>query len=336
MPEEFGKTPEPSYIELYRSGKLKRRAGLLRDRLGSCDICPRHCGINRLTGEMGFCRTGRLASVSSFCAHRGEEPAISSARGSGTIFFANCNLRCVYCQNYQISQNYGHQPENEVTPHVLARQMLYLQDELNCHNINLVSPSHVVPQIVESLVEAAHLGLHIPLIYNTSSYDGMASLQALDGIMDVYLADLRYADNTPALKYSQAPDYAVRAREAITEMYRQVGDLVLDSDGSARKGLIVRHLILPNGIAGSKESLTWLAEEVSSTVTVSIMAQYYPAYLASGIPELTRTITRQEYREVVEMVDTLGLENGWIQELASADNYKPDFKRRQHPFQPEQ
>jgi putative pyruvate formate lyase activating enzyme len=318
---------QPGYLELYRSGELQRRAESLLSRLESCALCPRQCLVNRLDNETGFCNTGRLATVASAGAHHGEEPALSGSKGSGTIFFANCNMTCVYCQNYQISQQYKKDQTKGITPQVLARHMLSLQDQAGCHNINLVSPSHVVPQIVEALVEAVQMGLHSPLVYNTSSYDGIETLKALDGIIDIYLADLRYASDKNADKYSQAPDYVARARENIREMYRQVGDLVLDGNGIARRGLIVRHLILPAGIAGSAESLTWLAREISPAVTVSIMAQYHPCYLATAIPELAKTITRQEYYEVMELLDKLEMENGWVQEMSASGNYIPDFER---------
>ena len=250
-----------------------RRADSLEARLGSCDICPRGCGVNRLEGETGFCHSGRLPVVASVCAHQGEEPAISGSRGSGTIFFGNCNLRCVYCQNHQISQDFEAQRSNGITPPALAEQMLYLQNKLGCHNINLVSPSHFVPQIVRAVLEAVPMGLHLPLVYNTSSYDCAETLKELDGVVSSYLADLRYASNECGQKFSEVADYAERARAAIKEMYRQVGNLAVDDEGVARRGLIIRHLILPNRLAGSEQSLNWLAKEVSPGVAVSVMSQ---------------------------------------------------------------
>ena len=216
--------------------------------------------------------------------------------------------------------------------HALAERMLYLQDELGCHNINLVSPSHFVPQLVRAVLEAVPMGLRLPLVYNTSGYDSLKTLKELDGIMSVYLPDLRYASDRWARKFSQAPGYVAHARVAIKEMHRQVGDLVLDGVGVAQQGLIVRHLILPNGLAGSEDSLTWLVREVSPAVAVSIMSQYFPAYLASQIPYLSRTITASEYSEVAILVDRLGLENGWRQEMGAAENYLPDFRRQGEPF----
>lgn len=323
---------EPGYITLYRSGELKCRADALESRLASCDICPRECRIDRLEGEWGFCRTSYRPVVAAVCSHHGEEPAISGNRGSGTVFFGNCNLRCVYCQNHQISQPRARRPFPEMDFRTLAERILYLQDELDCHNINFVSPSHFVPQLVRTVLEAVPLGLHLPLVYNTSSYDSLSSLRELDGIVDIYLADIRYGSDRWAKKYSRAPDYVRHARAAIQEMYRQVGELVLDDAGVARRGLIVRHLVLPNGLAGSEASLTWLVNEVSPTVTVSIMSQYYPTHRALRIPALSRRLTADEYSEVVGLVERLGLENGWVQKMGSSDSYLPDFEHAGHPF----
>ena len=212
---------EPGYISLYQSGELERRARALEARLAACDICPRECGANRLEGKVGKCHSGILPIVASFCAHRGEEPALSGSRGSGTIFFGNCNIRCVYCQNFQISQSPEIQKNNEVSTQVLAERMLYLQNELHCHNINLVTPSHFVPQIVMAVLEAVPKGLRLPLVYNTSSYDSVKTLRELDGIISIYLADIRYASNELGRKYSRSRNYADNARAAIIEMQRQ-------------------------------------------------------------------------------------------------------------------
>ena len=322
----------PGYIALYRSAELKHRAEALEARLSACDICPRECGVNRLEGERGFCHSARRPIVSSVCAHHGEEPVLSGSRGSGTVFFGNCNMRCVYCQNHQISQDYKAQKGNEIETRLLAERMLFLQDELGCHNINLVSPSHFVPQIVRAVLEAVPMGLRLPLVYNTSSYDSVDTLRELDGIVSIYLADLRYASNKWGWKFSRARGYVEIARAAIKEMYRQVGNLIVDEHGIAQKGLIVRHLILPNGIAGSKGSLTWLAREVSPRVAVSLMSQYFPAHLAPRIPLLSRTISSEEYNEVMELVEKLGMENGWLQGMDAAHHYRPDFARDGHPF----
>ena len=324
---------EPSYLRLYRSGELSCRAEVLEARLASCDICPRECHVNRLKNERGFCHSGYLPVVCAVCDHHGEEPVISGARGTGAIFFGNCNMRCVYCQNYQISQDPEHQSSKELDFHTLAQEMVYLQDELRCHNISLISPSHCVPQLVRAILEAVPMGLRVPIVYNTNGYDSVASLRALDGIVDVYLPDLRYASNAWAARLSHTADYVTRARQAILEMRRQVGDeLVLDDSGLAQRGLIVRHLILPNGLAGSRRSLTWLLRKVSPKVTVSIMSQYYPSHLAFQIPQLRRKISVVEYLAVLKLVDELGLENGWIQEMDAAENYLPHFDRDGHPF----
>jgi putative pyruvate formate lyase activating enzyme len=322
-----------SYL-LLGSGELEGRAGRLEARLEKCDICPRKCGSNRLKGEKGFCRSGALAVVSSACDHHGEEPALSGTRGSGTIFFGNCNLKCVFCQNHQISQPERGEGGRETDAAALAGWMIYLQDKLGCHNINLVSPSHFVPQIVRALMLAAAAGLKIPLVYNTNAYDSPDTLHELDGIVDIYLPDIKYADDRLAMKYSQAKGYVAHSRAAISEMYRQAGDLVTDENGVAQRGIIVRHLILPNDIAGSEDSLAWLAKEVSPAVTVSVMAQYYPSHRARKVPLLSRKISYTEYRRVVKLVEKLGLENGWVQDMAAPENYLPDFDRPGHPFKP--
>ena len=325
-------TVEPGYIALYRSGELEHRAESLEARLSSCDICPRECGVNRLENELGFCRSAYLPVVAAVCAHHGEEPVISGSRGSGTVFFGNCNMRCAYCQNHQISQGASEQSK-EIDSHALAERMLYLQNELGCHNINFVSPSHFVPQLVRAVAAAVPMGLRLPLVYNTSSYDSIKSLRELDGIINIYLADLRYASNKWGRKFSRVSDYVERAHDAIKEMYRQVGDLVVGDEGSAQKGLIVRHLILPNGLAGSQDSLAWLVSEVSPAVAVSIMSQYFPAHRASQIPLLSRTIALSEYSEVTRLLDKLGIENGWVQEMDASENYLPDFTGEGHPFE---
>ena len=300
--------------------------------MASCDVCPRECRVNRLQNELGYCHSGRLPIVSAVCAHHGEEPAISGTRGSGTVFFGNCNMRCVYCQNCQISQNWRKQESKAMECRTLAESMLYLQDELGCHNINLVSPSHFVPQLLRAVVEAVPMGLRVPLVYNSSGYDSLATLKQLDGVISVYLPDLRYASDKWAAKFSHASDYVTLARQAIEEMYRQVGDLVVDESGVAQKGLIVRHLILPNDVAGSEESLNWLVREVSPTVTVSIMSQYMPMHRAPRIPLLARKITVAEHEKVLRLLNDLGIENGWMQEMGAAEEYLPDFEREGHPF----
>jgi putative pyruvate formate lyase activating enzyme len=322
---------EPGYIALYRTGELARRVAILEARLSKCDICPRECGARRLDGKTGSCNSGSLPIVSSVSAHHGEEPVLSGSRGSGTIFFGNCNMRCVYCQNYQISQEPEVQQRYEVKIPILAERMIYLQDELHCHNINLVTPTHFVPQIVRTVLEAVPMGLRLPLVYNTSSYDSVSTLRELDGIIDIYLADLRYASNDYGRRYSRVRGYVENSRAAIKEMQRQVGDLKMDEEGIAYRGLIIRHLVLPNGIAGSRESLTWLTNEVSSRVAVGIMSQYYPTHRAYRYKELNRRLLPDEYQEVIRLVEELGIENGWIQDMDSPGHYLPDFSAKE-PF----
>jgi putative pyruvate formate lyase activating enzyme len=322
---------EPGYITLYRSGELEKRVRRLEALLVECDICPRECGASRTKGKLGSCNSGMLPIVSSFCAHHGEEPVLSGSRGSGTIFFGNCNLRCVYCQNHQISQEPEIQRRFEVSPEKLAADMLYLQDDLKCHNINLVTPSHFVPQIMQALLIAIPAGLRLPLVYNTSSYDSVETLRELDGVVNIYLADLRYASDKLARKYSRVRHYVDSSRAAIKEMYRQVGNLVVDDEGIAVKGLMIRHLILPGDIAGSKDSLNWLTDEISGDVYISIMSQYYPAHRAYRYPPLSRRISSEEYAKVVHLAEKLGITNGWIQEMESSENYRPDF-HAEEPF----
>jgi putative pyruvate formate lyase activating enzyme len=323
----------PGYMALYKSGELKDRVEALERRLGRCDLCPRKCGVDRTRDERGFCHSGLLPVVSSYCAHHGEEPALSGSRGSGTIFFGNCNMRCVYCQNYQISQDHEAQKANEIECSALAGRMLYLQDTLKCHNINLVSPSHFVPQIARAVLEAVPRGLRLPLVYNSGGYDSLETIRALDGIIDIYLPDIRYAADEIAEKYSQAPGYVANSRAAIKEMYSQAGNLKVDEDEVAYRGVIVRHLILPGHLSGSEDSLGWLAREISTDITVSIMSQYYPCHMSPDIAELSRTITYDEYLEVVNLQEKLGLLNGWLQQMDAPANYLPDFSHQGNPFE---
>lgn len=324
---------EPSYLTLYKSGELAKRVTALEKHLEHCDLCPRSCGVNRRSGRTGFCSSGYLPVVASHCAHFGEEPALSGNRGSGTIFFGNCNMACVYCQNYQISQDPLHQAGHAVSFEKLADIMLQLQNDQECHNINLVSPTHFVPQIIKALEIAIPQGLKLPLVYNTGGYDSMETIKLLDGIIDIYLPDLRYADEGDAVQFSAAPGYVATARAAIREMWRQKGELTMGADGMALQGLIVRLLILPNGLAGTADSLRWLAGELSPAVTVSLMSQYSPQHKAPGIPLLSRCISQGEYAGVLQVMEKLGMENGWLQELSSINFYLPDFDRAGHPFE---
>jgi len=279
--------------------------------LASCCLCPRRCGVARSRDQKGFCRSGYLPIVSSYNAHLGEEPPISGTKGSGTIFFSNCNMTCVYCQNWPISQLGQGQ---EVSFERLAGMMLELQ-ERGCHNINFVTPSHMTAQILLSLRLAVGKGFNLPLVYNSSGYDSRNSLKLMDGVMDIYLPDIRYCDPEAAGKYSQAPDYPAVCRAAIREMWRQAGELQLDESGAAQKGLIVRHLVLPNRLSQTREALAFLANEISPAVHLSLMAQYFPAHQTKVMPELDRRLTVEEYRQALDWLEELGLENGWHQEL---------------------
>jgi putative pyruvate formate lyase activating enzyme len=322
----------PSYVELYQSGELEKRVQSLNTILHSCTLCPRRCDVDRYAGRDGYCRCGHLACVCSYCDHHGEEPPLSGFNGSGTIFFGHCNLHCVFCQNADISQQVQQMELYEYTPRRLAKIMLHLQNEKKCHNINLVSPSHMVAQIVEALYIACSFGLNLPLVYNSNGYDSVETLQLLEGIIDIYLPDLKYANDHYARKYSAAIRYVDTARAAIKEMYRQVGLLRVDEQGIAVRGLIIRHLVLPNDLAGSSESLEWLAREISPEVTLSLMAQYYPANHASQVPLLSRPLQAAEYERVLIVMEKLGLHNSLYQDLNAAHHYRPHFFASDHPF----
>ena len=263
----------PAYLALYESGELRRRVEIARQMLRCCTVCPRNCKVDRLADRFAVCRTGRDDIVSSHFAHFGEEDCLRGWRGSGTIFFSGCNLRCVFCQNFDISWQLQGAP---TSPEKLARTMLELQRQ-GCHNINFVTPEHVVPQVIEALLPAVEAGLRIPLVYNTSAYDSMESLALMDGLVDIYMPDFKYWDGEMARKYSRAPDYPEVARRTIREMHRQVGDLVLDENGMARRGLLIRHLVMPDDIAGTREVMRWIANELSPNSYVNVTPQYYPA-----------------------------------------------------------
>ena len=295
--------PAASYRRLLESGVLTGRVSQARERLRRCHVCPRHCAIDRLEGDLGFCLVGAKPFVSSHGPHHGEEAPLRGWNGSGTIFFASCNLRCVYCQNYEISQL---RAGRDVSAQELAEMMLSLQDQ-GCHNINLVTPSHQVPQILEGLLLAAQKGLRIPLVYNTSSYDDLGSLRLLDGIVDIYLPDFKYAGAEAGLKYSKVPGYPEIAKTAIKEMHRQTGDLVIDERGLAVRGVLLRHLVLPGGLAGTAEIMRFLAQDISKNTYVNIMDQYRPCWKAFNYPPLNRAITKEEFDEAVEAAKAAGL-----------------------------
>jgi putative pyruvate formate lyase activating enzyme len=317
----------PRYLALQRTGALAARAAEAVAALARCTLCPRACSVDRLKDARGFCRTGRRAVVSSAVPHLGEEPPISGRRGSGTIFFTHCNLACAFCQNYEISQ-LGQGEETDAAE--LAGLMLELQ-ERGCHNINLVTPSHVAPQILEAVAQAADRGLRLPLVWNSSGYDGAATLALLDGVVDIYMPDMKYGRNEDAARLSDGADYADRAREALREMYRQVGDLACGDDDIAVRGLLVRHLVLPGDASGTRACLEFLAGELSTGIGLSLMAQYRPAFRATETPAMARTLSPAEYRRAMALVDALGFECAFVQRLESADDWVPDFEE-EDPF----
>jgi putative pyruvate formate lyase activating enzyme len=295
----------PAYLELYERGILQERAVIARERLASCTLCPLACRADRLHDEAGECRVGREAIVASYGPHFGEEDVLRGWRGSGTVFFSGCNLHCVYCQNYDISQFVS---GRAVDAAQLAEIFLEVQRE-GCHNLNLVTPSHVVAQILEALAIAVPRGLRLPIVYNTSGYDSVAALRLLDGVVDIYMPDVKYSDSAIGQQYSGIPHYWEVARPALREMHRQVGDLRIER-GLAMQGLLIRHLVLPGQLAGSQEVLRFIAEDISRDSWINLMDQYHPAYRAFDYPELARRITTGEYAEVVAYARSLGLHRG--------------------------
>jgi putative pyruvate formate lyase activating enzyme len=294
---------DPAYLRELAPGELAGRAERARVRLLRCLLCPRQCRADRSTGELGECRTGARARVASAGPHYGEEAPLVGRGGSGTIFFAGCNLACVFCQNYDLSHLCR---GREQEPAELARTMMELQ-EMGCENINFVSPSHVVPQILAALVLAVDEGLRLPLVYNTGGYDSLPTLRLLDGIVDIYMPDMKYSDDRVGECLSGVPDYVERNRAAVREMHRQVGDLELDRRGVARRGLLVRHLVLPDGQAGGEEVFRFIASELSADTYINVMDQYHPAYRADRYGEISRPPTAMEYRAAVEQAREAGL-----------------------------
>ena len=312
VPSEF----EPAYLRLYQSGELERRVEQALRLLESCTACPRQCRVNRLADKFGVCRTGRYALVSSYGAHLGEEDCLRGWRGSGTIFICGCNLRCVFCQNFDLSWQLRGTP---TPPEKLARMMVELQRD-GCHNINFVTPEHVVPQLIEALPLAIERGLRLPIVYNTSAYDAMESLELLDGVVDIYMPDFKYWDRESARKYSRAPDYPEVARRTIKEMHRQVGDLVMDERGVAKRGLLIRHLVMPGNVAGTREVMRWIAQELSPNTYVNVMPQYYPAGKVSRREhaEINRRVSPSEYEKA--------LEEAWAAGLKRLDSRRPALR----------
>ncbi len=324
------------YLTLFRENKLEESVVALEELLRSCTVCPKDCGNDRLKDEIAACYSGRLPIVSSYTAHFGEEPCLSGTNGAGNIFFGNCNLRCVYCQNYQISQTHKEQKKNEITHERLAEMMLELQDR-GCHNIGFVSPTHFAPQMARGILLAARQGLKLPIVYNTNAYDSVEVLRLLDGIVDIYLPDLKYADSDAGFQYSKVRDYKEHARAAIKEMHRQMGDsLVFGEDTLLKQGLMIRLLVLPNGIADIESNLRWIRDELSPKTAISLMAQYYATNKAATDERyilLSRRISTGEWFEAVSLLEDLGMDEGFMQEYESASHYyRPDFTDAEKPF----
>jgi putative pyruvate formate lyase activating enzyme len=297
----------PRYIELDEKGDLTKKIRSLNEILSECSLCPRQCGVNRIQEELGYCGAGSELTVSSVFPHFGEEAPLVGYRGSGTIFLTHCNLRCVFCQNYDIS----HLGRGERTsPSQMASYMMRLQ-ELGCHNINFVTPTHYVPQIVASLHEAVEVGLKLPLVYNCSGYESLEVIKLLDGIIDIYMPDAKYAGEEPAKRFSNAPDYPHILKEVLKEMYRQVGDLHMDENGIAERGLLIRHLVMPGSLGGTEDLMKFIAEEISRDSYVNVMQQYRPEHKSFDYPELSRRITYDEYLGAVKTARRFGLHRGF-------------------------
>jgi putative pyruvate formate lyase activating enzyme len=302
--------------------------------LDHCMICPRFCGVNRNIGKLGYCRAGAGYHISSICIHQGEEPVISGANGICNIFFSHCNLQCIYCQNFQISRNRGLVEEGILTLDEVVESVIALLKQ-GIEAVGFVTPSHFVPHVKEIIKTLHSRGFHPVTVYNTNAYETTESLQSLEGLIDVYLPDLKYARSSLAKSFSDASDYPEVARRAIKEMYRQKGSsLVIDDNGQAANGLIIRHLVLPGNTGDSLDVLKWIAEELSPSLHISLMSQYYPTSCMINHSQLNRKITEEEYAIVEKAMEELGFYNGWIQEMDSAHNYKPDFLR-ENPFRDE-
>lgn len=295
---------QPGYLHLHQTGALARRAEQALKSLRSCRLCPRQCQVNRLENELGFCKVGRLARIASYGPHFGEEYPLVGQAGSGTIFFAQCNLACAFCQNYDISHLGRDEPEAKAEQ--LAAVMMELQEQ-GTLNINFVTPSHVIPQILEALPLAADQGLRLPLVYNSSSYDSVETLRLLDGVVDIYMPDIKFFSPDSAKRYCRAEDYPDQAKRAILEMHRQVGDLRLDEEGIAVSGLLVRHLVMPDDLSGTRQWMEFLAREMSPSTYVNIMEQYRPSGDVTAFPELQRSITPQEYQAALDAAAFAGI-----------------------------
>ncbi len=314
----------PGYMKLREKGELTARIRDLKKLLEECRLCGRKCGVNRLAGERGYCGAGAVLEVASSCLHRGEEPVLTGDLGVGNIFLGRCNMKCVFCQNHSISQPAGNKASDwGSSANELTEKLLRFQKQ-GCPTAGFVSPTHYAPQIFEALDLAAEKGFSLPVIYNTNGYDSLELLSLLDGLVDIYLPDFKYWNSEYGNIYSDAPDYPETARKSVKEMYRQVGTLRTDPSGTAVRGLIIRLLVLPGGIAGTGDILRFISEELGTDVFISLMSQYYPAHNASKFPTLARKLRPEEYSETVRILEELGFENGWVQDpLTSPDSYLP-------------
>ncbi len=297
----------PSYINLFEKGELNKRVELLQEFIKECQLCPRQCHVNRLNGEVGYCGAGSDLMVSSAFPHFGEEPPLVGFNGSGTIFLTHCNLRCIFCQNYDIS----HLGRGErITLSDMARAMVKLQ-EMGCHNINFVTPTHYASQILASLPKAIEWGLRLPIVYNCSGYESIEVIRLLEGVVDIYMPDVKFMDEKYSKRYSNAPDYPEVIKKVLKEMHRQVGDLTTNSKGVAERGLLIRHLVMPGGVASSEAVLKFIAEEISVHSYVNIMNQYRPEYRANEYSEISHPITHQEYLEAIQLAKGFRLYRGF-------------------------
>jgi putative pyruvate formate lyase activating enzyme len=320
----------PSYKKISEDD-FARRLACADEIIKKCTSCPRNCLADRTNGEFGTCKSGDKPIVSSYTPHFGEEPVLSGTNGAGNIFFGNCNLRCDYCQNFVISQNPKAEIRNEISIERLSDIMLELQS-LHCHNIGLVSPTHFAASILKSIKHAADKGLNLPIIYNTNGYDSVEMLKLYSDVIDIYLPDFKYGNNDYGGRFSKVPDYFDKVRLAIKEMYEQVGSELVYENRVVVRGLIIRHLVLPNGLAESEEVFKFIAE-LDSKIHISLMAQYYPTNRAEKNILLNRTVRNSEFTRVTELLDKYGLENGWIQEMESREFYRPNFEKdREDPF----
>ncbi|MDZ7262395.1 MAG: 4Fe-4S cluster-binding domain-containing protein [candidate division KSB1 bacterium] len=300
----------PSYLTLFESGELAERVQQAKEHLHNCRLCPRHCGVNRSAGQLGFCQVDDQILLYKPKIHFGEEPPVSGSRGSGILFFSGCTMACVYCQNYPMSH---WRQGDRVSPRMLARIMLFLQQN-QVHNLNLVTATQFLPRVLEALMLAIPQGFHLPIVYNTNAYESIETLRLLDGIVDIYLPDFKYVERRWAKQYSATPNYPEICQRAIKEMYRQVGDLVVDDEGIARHGVLIRHLILPNGLASTAKVLEILTTKISPRITFSLMSQYLPLWEARRYPDLARRITPEEYDEALRALAAYHIDRGWIQE----------------------